>query len=59
MQDTKNEKKGWVPVHPEYGPDWSAFVWDEDEANYALVTGYEWKRCTVRVINPSANTDRE
>lgn len=45
---TKWDNEGWVPVHPERGPDWAAMTLYEDEAIGELVEGYEWKR--VRLI---------
>ncbi len=45
---------GWVPVHPERGPDWAALTLYEDEAVGGLVAGYEWKRVRLRVDDGEA-----
>lgn len=41
-------KTVWIPVHPEFGPDWSALTDEEDRPNSALAKGYSWKRFVIK-----------
>ncbi len=50
MTMTEQATIGWVPVHPERGPDWYALTLDEDECDQgSLADGYQWRRVRIRV----------
>lgn len=45
-------RSGWLPVHPERGPDWQAIIYDEDKPSMRWRLGYEWVRCIVKIVEP-------
>jgi hypothetical protein len=47
-------KTGWVPVHPEHGPRWPAFKFDDERPDTHLVPGYVWTRCEVKIVGDGA-----